>query len=77
MIYSCNKCNYKATRQYNLKKHKEFKHEDVRHSCNKCDYKATTVGNLKIHKQIKQNNKNNVCLELERERMTSHDFEQE
>ena len=51
--YPCNQCDYKATREEHLKKHKEYKHEGVRYPCDKCDYKGITEGKLKVHKESK------------------------
>ena len=53
MKYDCNQCDYKATTQGNLRKHKQSKHEGVKYYCNQCDYKATQQRRLRSHKQSK------------------------
>jgi len=51
--YPCDKCEYKASRQWNLKKHKLSVHEGVKYSCDECDYKATDQSQVKKHKKSK------------------------
>lgn len=51
--YPCDQCDYKATRQWNLKKHKLSVHEGVKYSCDECDYKATDQSQVKKHKRSK------------------------
>ena len=50
-IYSCDKCNYQATRKSHLNTHKKSVHDGVKYSCDKCNYQATQQSNLKIHKE--------------------------
>ena len=45
--YSCDSCNYKATKLGILKRHRESIHEDVRYCCDSWDYKTTALGILK------------------------------
>ena len=47
--YTCNQCEYVATRAGNLKTHIENKHEVVRNPSSKCKFAATTAGSLKVH----------------------------
>jgi len=51
--YPCGQCEYKATRQWNLKKHKLSVHEGIKYSCDECDYKATDQSQVKKHKKVK------------------------
>ena len=53
IVYSCNLCDHKETRQDHLKSHQQSKHEGLRFSCNQCEYQATLQGNLKSHEQSK------------------------
>lgn len=61
--YPCDQCEYKATRQWNLKKHKLSVHEGVKYGCDECDYKATDQSQVKKHKRGKHGNeiKNIQC----------------
>ena len=52
-IYSCNRCEYKATQPGNLKIHQQSKHEGVRYFCDQCEYQATRQEHLNVHKQSK------------------------
>ena len=40
--FSCDQCDYKATRKGSLKTHIQSVHEKVRYSCNQCDHQAST-----------------------------------
>ena len=51
--YLCDKCDYKATKTFNLRQHIAAIHEGVRYSCEQCDYKATTPSNLKQHRKCR------------------------
>ena len=51
--YTCNECEYIATMQYNLNRHKQYKHLGVRYKCDHCEHQANTQGNLSNHKQVK------------------------
>ena len=51
--YSCDKCDYKATKTFLLTHHKKSKHEGIRYGCNQCDYKATPKSSLPLHKKTK------------------------
>jgi hypothetical protein len=53
IVYFCNLCDHKATRQDHIKGHKQSKHEGLRYSCNQCEYQAILQGNLKTHQQSK------------------------
>ena len=48
--YSCNLCDYKASRKGNLKTHKMSVHMGIKYSCDQCDSKLTEQGSLKKHK---------------------------
>ena len=52
--YTCDECDYVATRQPNLNIHKRSKHKGIRYPCDQCDYLATQKGHLKIHTKRKQ-----------------------
>ena len=41
MNYACNSCYLKATKDFDLKRHKQFVHKDGRYDCNNCGYKAS------------------------------------
>ena len=47
--YQCEKCDYKSTKMFNVKKHTAAVHDGVRYPCNFCDYKATETGHLRKH----------------------------
>ena len=51
--YSYNQCDYKATQQSNLTKHRQSKHEGVRYNCDQCDSTFTQQYKVTIHKQSK------------------------
>ena len=53
IVYSCNLCDHKVTRQDEFRTHQQSKHEGLRYSCNQCEYQATLQGNLKTHQQSK------------------------
>ena len=53
IVYSCNLCDHKSTRQDHSKRHQQSKHEGFRNSCDQCEYQATLQGNLKTHQQSK------------------------
>ena len=42
-------CDYNASQQVDLKRHKMSVQERIKYSCNQCDYKASQKGNLKRH----------------------------
>ena len=44
-------CEYQATTQGDLKRHKQAIHEGVKYACDQCEYHATDQRNLKKHKQ--------------------------
>jgi len=47
--YQCEKCEYKSTKMFNVKKHTAAVHDGVRYPCKFCDYKATETGHLRKH----------------------------
>ena len=47
--YPCSQCDFKATRDSNLKIHIESVHEGIKYPCSQCDYKATQQSHLKRH----------------------------
>ena len=49
--FSCEHCDFQATRKANLKVHIESKHEGVKWACNQCPYQASYQGNLWEHKR--------------------------
>ena len=49
MRYPCDNCGYAATKENDLKRHKEIKHKEVKYPCNKCEYVATCLSYLKQH----------------------------
>ena len=51
MRHSCNQFDYQATKQSNLKTHKQSVHEGITYSCDKCNYQATKQSNLKRHEK--------------------------
>ena len=38
--YQCEHCNYETTRRMQLSRHKEVKHENIKHNCPQCDYNS-------------------------------------
>ena len=42
MKYSCDKCEYSATRPIYLRDHIKIKHEGVRNLCDKCNFSTTS-----------------------------------
>ena len=56
VMYECNQCDYKASRQDSLTSHIQSKHEGVKYACNQCDQQFTTQGNLRNHIQSKREN---------------------
>ena len=59
--YNCDKCEYKATKEGNLKKHVELKHEGFCYYCDQCEYKAKEAGTLKRHISTKHEKACNQC----------------
>ena len=53
VYHHCEKCDYKSTKMFNVKKHTAAVHDGVRYPCDLCDYKATETGHLKKHKRSK------------------------
>ena len=49
--YSCNQCEYSATRENNLKKHMHSMHEGVRYHCYQCELSASRPEYLEKHIQ--------------------------
>ena len=49
----CDQCDYTSAKSWNLKKHKESKHDRIRYPCDLCDYAATQRSSLKEHKEYK------------------------
>ena len=58
--YSCDKCEYSATRLIHLKSQKEYIHEGQRFHCDKCEYSGTCRGNLRKHIESKHEGVINV-----------------
>ena len=56
VYYSCDRCDYKAKRKFNLKQHVESMHEGIYYSCELCDYKAKRKFNLKQHMRVQHGN---------------------
>ena len=50
--YSCNQCEYQATKQQHLKTHQQSMHVGIRFFCDQCDYQAKLAHQLKTHKKI-------------------------
>ena len=40
-VFPCDKCEYTAIKNGNLKRHKESSHDGVRYPCDLCEYAAT------------------------------------
>ena len=57
VYHHCEKCNYKSTKMFNVKKHTAAVHDGVRYPCDLCDYKATETGHLKKHKRTRHSSK--------------------
>ena len=51
--YPCDKCNYQATEQSSLRKHKKSVHDGVKYSCDKCNYQTGWKQKFKEHKDRK------------------------
>ena len=51
--YPCDKCEYEATKQDQLKRHKQNKHEGFRYPSDQCEYIASTQSFLISHKKFK------------------------
>ena len=47
--YSCEFCNFNATKKSNRKIHVKSFHKGIKNSCDFCDCKATLKSNLKEH----------------------------
>ena len=50
-VYPCDQCEYAATSQGSLNRHKQSIHYGIRYPCDQCEYAATENGALKKHKQ--------------------------
>lgn len=48
-LYTCEHCNYKTPRKYNLQQHVGSMHEGVRYSCEQCNFKTPRRYNLDQH----------------------------
>ena len=59
--YNCDKCGYKATKEGNLKKHVELKHEGFCYYCDQCEYKAKEARTLKRQISTKHEKACNQC----------------
>ena len=72
--YPCDLCEYVATDQSNLKKHKDSIHEGIRYFCEQCDYAATQRASLKRHKsrQHKTLRKKNSNLYTDKNRLMDY-----
>ena len=57
VYHHCEKCDYKSTKMFNVKKHTAAIHDGVRYPCDLCDYKATETGHLKKHKRTRHASK--------------------
>ena len=57
VYHHCEKCEYKSTKLFNVKKHTAAVHDGVRYPCDLCDYKATETGHLKKHKRSRHASK--------------------
>ena len=52
--YSCNLCEYKATRSDDLNRHQDSKHaEEARYTCNQCEFRTTQPKYLERHQELK------------------------
>jgi len=49
VYYTCEHCNYKTPRKYNLQQHVGSMHEGVRYSCEQCNFKTPRRYNLAQH----------------------------
>ena len=49
----CDKCDYKTKTNYQLKVHRESKHEGIRYNCELCDYSAKKKEQVKLHNEAK------------------------
>ena len=65
ITYSCDQCDYTATKMPTLKTHMRSKHEGVRYPCDQCEYSATENGNLKKHKKFKHEGVKYPCDQCE------------
>ena len=54
--FKCEKCDYKSTKLFNVKKHTAAIHDGVRYPCKFCDYKATESGHLRKHVRARHGN---------------------
>ena len=59
--YPCDKCEYSATSQNNLREHIENKHEGVKYPCDICEFAASSVIYLKRHVEIKHEEVRYLC----------------
>lgn len=82
-LYDCDQCDYQATQQSSLKRHKLAKHEGVRYNCNLCQYTASQQSILKQHKMTEHEGVRYVCDQcdyqatqtssLKRHKLTQHE----
>jgi len=82
-LYDCDVCDYQATQQSSLKRHKLAKHEGVRYNCNLCQYTASQMSILKQHKMTEHEGVRYVCDQcdyqatqtssLKRHKLTQHE----
>ena len=47
----CDKCEYKASRQDNLRRHTQAVHNGIKYFCELCECHAITEGDFKKHKE--------------------------
>ena len=51
--YSCEDCDFKASRRSDLVWHKKSKHEGVVYECSNCELKTSRLDNLRWHQKLK------------------------
>ena len=54
-------CEFTASTSYNLKVHKQSKHEGIRYPCDMCEYAVTRQWVLKVHKESKHEGNRYPC----------------
>ena len=59
--YSCDECEYKTTKAYDLKRHLLSKHEGVKFKCDQCPREFSTKTNLQAHVHSKHEGKKYSC----------------
>ena len=72
--YSCNDCEYVASRSDHLKRHVENKHIRIRYACDECDYVAKRADNLKVHVESKHEGVRYPCFQCEHVGTTAKDL---